>query len=156
DHVGNLRRQPFLYLQTLGIGLHHARKLADADNPSAREIGYPGATNDRRDVMFAMTFEGNTAQRDHFVITLGFLEGPLKNESRVLDVACEILLERARHSRRSIDQPVTLWIVAGPSNNGPYGRFDIGPTGPDCVTVSLGRVGFEGRYKRMHARIHRI
>ena len=81
--IGDLRRQAFLDLQPLGINLYDPRKLGYTYHAAIRHIGDPGTTDDRRNVMFAMTFERNTAENDHLVIAVGLLEGLLKDQLRV-------------------------------------------------------------------------
>ena len=60
--VGDLRRQALLDLKPFGISFHDPRKLGDTNDTAIRDIGYPSAPDDRRNVMFAMAFERNSAK----------------------------------------------------------------------------------------------
>jgi hypothetical protein len=79
--------------------------------------------------MLAMALEADTAQHNHFVITLVFLEGFLQEFDWVLGVAGKKLFERACHASGSLEQAFPFWIIAGPSDNGSKRSFDVGPIG---------------------------
>ena len=63
DRVGDLSGQTLLDLESLGISLDYARQLGDANHTFIRHIGDPGAANDWRDVVLAMTLERDTPER---------------------------------------------------------------------------------------------
>ena len=80
--------------------------------------------------MLAMAFEPNAAQHNHFVVAFDFLESLLQDFDRILSIADKKLFERARHASGRLGQTITVWIVAGPSNNCSKCSFDIGSLGP--------------------------
>jgi hypothetical protein len=66
------------------------------------------------------------SRRNHFVVAFDLVEGLFQNLNRVLGVAREKLLERARHAGRRLDQAVTLGIFSGPSDDRSHRRLDFG------------------------------
>src|SRR5271166_148597 len=115
--VGDLRRQAFLDLQPLGINLNDARKLGDTYHAAIRHVGNPGTANDRRNVMFAMTFERNTAENDHLVIAVRLLEGLLKDQLRVLTIAGKVFLKGADQTARSFAKTVAIGVFSDPAKD---------------------------------------
>src|SRR5215813_2970563 len=126
DCICDLSSHLFLNLQTLGKYLYDAGKLANANHTTAWNVGDPNLADDRRHVMFAMALEANATQSNHFVIPFDLLECLLQNLDRVLAVAGKKFFKRARHACGSLGQTITFWIVAGPLNNAPKCRFDVG------------------------------
>ncbi len=117
NRVGDLGRHLFLNLEALGVSIDNPRELRDADDAAARNIGDPGAADDRRHVMFAVALETDAAQHDHLVIAFDLLEGLLQDRLGVLVVAAEILFERARHAGRRFLQAIARRVVAGPADD---------------------------------------
>src|SRR5271166_1567155 len=115
--VGDLRRQAFLDLQPLGINLNDARKLGNTYHAAIRHIGDPGTTNDRRNVMFAMTFERNTAENDHLVIAVRLLEGLLKDQLGVLTVAGKVFLKGANQTTGGFTKTVSIGVFTDPAKD---------------------------------------
>jgi hypothetical protein len=79
-------------------------ELTDANYPTARDVRYPGPTDDRREVMIAVALEADAAEHNYFVIALEDLEGLLQNQRRILAVPGEILL---KGSSRNISECVS-------------------------------------------------
>src|SRR6185503_8296954 len=109
--------------QTFGEGLDHARELADPHDTPARGIAHPRAADDWRHVMLAMTFERNARQYDRLVIAGNLRKRLLQDGGRIETVACEMLFQSARHAGRRFDQPISIWIIAGPADDGAKGGF---------------------------------
>ena len=124
--VGNLRRHLFLNLQAAGIDVDNARQLADADHAAVWNVGHPNLADDRRHVMLAMALETNATQYDHLVIAFDLFEGLFQDIDRVLCIACEEFLQRARYARRRLDQAVPFGIFARPPDDGANRRLDLG------------------------------
>jgi hypothetical protein len=112
------------------VDVHHPRELADADDATLRDIGHPGAADDRRHVVLAMAFEANAAQDDHLVIAFDLLKGLLQDFGRILRIAGKILCEGARNPVRRVVQAVAGGIVARPADHGPDRLLDLGPARP--------------------------
>ena len=84
-------------------------------------------------MMFAMVFEPNATQHNHFVVAFDFLESLLKDFDRILSVADEKLFERACHASRCLGQPsrsgsspVHRIIVRNPAPTGSLGPPRMG------------------------------
>jgi hypothetical protein len=70
------------------------------------------------------------AQHDHLVVALDFVERLLQDGRRILGVAGKKFFERARYPRGRLDEAFALRVVAGPSDDGAYRRFDLGARWP--------------------------
>src|SRR4051812_6167007 len=75
DAASDLRCEFFLNLKTSRIAIDHSCELADTDNLGGGQVAHVSSADDRRHVVFAVRFEFDVAQDDHFVITLDLLEG---------------------------------------------------------------------------------
>ena len=115
--VGDLRRHAFLDLQPLGISLNDPRKLGDTHYAAIWHIGDTGTANDRRNVMFTMTFERNTAENDHLVIAVRLLEGLLKDQLRVLTIAGKVFLKGANQTTGGFAKAVSIRVFPDPAKD---------------------------------------
>src|SRR5512135_489556 len=98
DRIGDLSCHLFLNLQPLGIDPNHPCELADANHAAAWNVAYPGLTDDGRHMMLAVALEANATQHNHLVIAFDFLESLFQDFDRILSIADEKLLKRARHT----------------------------------------------------------
>ena len=117
NRVGDLRGQAFLDLKPLGISLNDPRKFGDTHDADIGDIGNPGAADDWRDVMFAVTFKWNTAENDHLVIAVCLFEGLLKYKFRVLAIAGKIFLKGTNQTTGSFPKAVTIRVFANPAKD---------------------------------------
>src|SRR6202007_2932242 len=68
------------------------------------------------DMMLAMRLEPNVTQQDHFVIAADLLECTLQIIAWIFVIAGEPFFVRFRHSLGRSSQPLTVGIIADPSD----------------------------------------
>ena len=132
DAVGDLRRQPLLYLEAPGKGVHHPGKLTDPHHPVPGQIAHVGLTVNGRKVMLAVGNKGNIAQQQDLVVTADLLEGALQIEGGILGIAGAIFAPRPRDAFGGVEQPLTHRIVACPADQRAHGVFGLFAAGP-CI-----------------------
>ena len=123
DRIGDLHRHSFLNLQTPRVGVYDSRELADANDAAFGHIGYPSFADDRSQMVFAVALKPYATQHNHFIVSIYFFERFLQDLSRILRVACKVLLERTRQTCRGFDQAGPIRIITSPANNGSKRRF---------------------------------
>ena len=126
DRIGDLRGQSLLNLQPLGEDLDHAGELGDPDDPFVRNVADPSPTNDRRDMMLAMAFEGDAAEHDHLVVALDLAECLVQNLVRVFVIAREIFAVSTHHTIGRLNQTVAIGVLANPLEYGAERLLGLG------------------------------
>ena len=149
DGIRHLCRQLFLDLQPLGINFQNARQLADAHHAALRQVSDMRATNDRHHVVFAMAFHADVAQDHHFIIAIGFFEGPREQIHRVRLIAGKEFLIGAGDARGGIHQAFTGRVITGPAQQGAHRsfRFRAGGARFQC---GIGGGEASGRHLNIH------
>ncbi len=74
-------------------------------------------------VMFTIGLDPDIAQHDHFVVTVGLLEGAAQNVRRVLLIACEELAVGSHDTVWCSAQTFAVGIVACPTKQCTNGFF---------------------------------
>ena len=123
DGIRHLCRQLFLDLQALGINFQHARQLADAHHAALGQIGDMRAANDGHHVVFAMAFHADVPQDHHFIIAIGFFEGPREQIHRVCLIAGEEFLIGAGDARGRVHKAFAVRVITGPAQQGAHRGF---------------------------------
>lgn len=114
--IGDLSGQCLLNLQALSIDLDNPGELANADNASARQVGDMSLTDDRHDMVLAVRFQTHVPEHDHIIVVIGLLEGTGEYLAWVSPVPLEKFLIGPYNSCRSIQQALSIGIIASPFN----------------------------------------
>ncbi len=114
DGIGDLRCQLLLNLKPLGIGIHHAGQLGNADDAPARQIRHMRPPHDRHHMVLAMALQPDILQQHDLVIAIRLLEGAGEDRHRVFAVTLEEFLVRFHHAPGCVHQPLAGWVLAGP------------------------------------------
>src|SRR5690606_35957584 len=91
-----------------------------------------------RHVMLAMAFEANVLEDNHFIIAIGFFEGPLQHQRRIDFVSTEVLAVGLGDAAWRIQQALSRRIIARPADQGPHCVLGTGLTGPRDARLAAG------------------
>src|SRR5690606_15558473 len=125
DAAGDLCGHLLLHLEATGIGLDHARELADPHHLAVGQVAHVHAADDRRHVVLAVAFELDVAQHDHLVVAGDLLEGARHVLVRIQAVAAEPLRVGVDHAPRRVEQAFARRILAGPLQQGAHRVFGL-------------------------------